>query len=240
MRSAYPVGVVVDVFEQASGVPAALGRLGAEITIEPLVAGDYRIGDEILIERKTAPDLHGSLARNRLWAQLGRLRDTAPYPYLLVEGDDLDAGPRHPNAIRGALLAAADAGITLLRSRDPDDSASWINRLALRHARRTGTPRTHPSTRATQPPPFQDPRVGALAAVPGISTGTARTLLDHYGSIERLIAAGPDHWATIDGIGTIRTHALAATLLDRDERDAQPRSNRELDPPTALPSTLSA
>ena len=82
MRSAGPVGVltvVADVFEQASGVPAALARLGVEITVEPLAAGDYQIGDEILIERKTVPDLHGSLARNRLWAQLGRLRDTAPY-----------------------------------------------------------------------------------------------------------------------------------------------------------------
>lgn len=34
-------------------------------------------------------------------------RDTAPYPYLLIEGDGLDAGPRHPNATRGALLARA-------------------------------------------------------------------------------------------------------------------------------------
>ena len=155
-----------------------------------------------------------------------------PYPYLLVEGDDLDAGPRHPNAIRGALLAVADAGITPLRSRDPDDSAAWINRLALRHARRTGASRTHQPARTPRPPPFQDPRVGALAAVPGISPGTAQTLLDHYGSIERLIAAGPDHWATINGIGTIRTHALATTLLDREQKTTQPDSPASSDPPT--------
>ena len=84
----------------------------------------------------TVPDLHGSLGRNRLWAQLGRLRDAAAHPYLLIEGTDLDAGPGHPNAIRGALLAIADAGITLLWSRDPDDTALWINRLAVSHARR--------------------------------------------------------------------------------------------------------
>jgi Fanconi anemia group M protein len=227
-----PVGVVVDVFEQASGVPAALQRLGVEVVVQPLAAGDYRIGDEILIERKTVPDLHGSLARNRLWAQLGRLRDTAPYPYLLVEGDDLDAGPRHPNAIRGALLAVADAGITPLRSRDPNDTATWINRLAVRHARRTGTTRTHRLARASEPQPFHDPRVGALAAVPGISTGTAQTLLDHYGSVERLIAAGPDDWATINGIGTIRTHALATTLLDRERKTTRTPTTEHSDSPT--------
>jgi ERCC4-type nuclease len=77
MRNTHPRVVVADVFEKASGVPAALAHLDVQVMIEPLPAGDYQISDEILIERKTLPDLHGSLARNRLWAQLGRLRDAA-------------------------------------------------------------------------------------------------------------------------------------------------------------------
>jgi ERCC4-type nuclease len=206
--------VIADVFEQASGVPAALLRLGARVVVEPLPAGDYRIGEEIWIERKTVADLHGSLGRGRLWAQLGRLRDAAAYPYLLVEGVDLDAGPRHPNAIRGALLAVADAGVTLLWSQDPDDTALWTHRLALRHARRSAAPtRPYAPTPQTRTTPMLDPRLGLLSAVPGISTGTAQALLDEFGSIERLVAAGPDQWAHVDGIGTIRAHALATTLL---------------------------
>jgi Fanconi anemia group M protein len=212
------ISVVVDVFEQASGIPAALVQLGAHVVVEPLPAGDYRIGQEILVERKTVPDLHGSLARHRLWAQLGRLRDTVPYPYLLVEGSDLDAGPRHPNAIRGALLAVADSSIALLWSRNPDDTAVWIHRLALRHARRTAaSPRPRPQ-RAMLAPPMSDPRLGVLSAVPGISTGTAQTLLDHFGSIQQLVAAGPDQWAVVNGIGAVRAHALATALL-RDTGD---------------------
>jgi hypothetical protein len=75
--SSSPLRVVTDVFERASRVPAALTRLDVDVIVEPLSAGDYRISDDILVERKTVPDLHGSLGRNRLWAQLGRLRDTA-------------------------------------------------------------------------------------------------------------------------------------------------------------------
>ena len=224
MRSQDPATVVIaDVFEQASGVPAALARLDLRVVVEPLPAGDYRIGDEILIERKTVPDLHGSLGRNRLWAQLGRLRDAAAYPYLLVEGTDLDTGPRHPNAIRGALLAVADSGIALLWSRDLDDTALWIHRLALRHARRAAATSRPSATRRTfQPAPLADPRLGVLAAVPGISTETAKTLLDRFGSIEHLVAAGPDQWATVGGIGTVRAHALATTLLrDTATRDPE-------------------
>lgn len=219
--------VIVDVFEQASGVPAALTRFDLRVMVEPLPAGDYQIGGEILIERKTVPDLHGSLGRNRLWAQLGRLRDAAAYSCLLIEGTDLDAGPRHPNAIRGALLAVADAGITLLWSRDPDDTALWINRLALRHERRQAkAQRAGPPVRLTEAPSLSDPRLGLLSAVPGISIGTARTLLNRFGSIQHLIAAGPEQWADVDGIGAVRAHALATTLL-AETSDQNATSRRE-------------
>lgn len=40
-----------DVFEQASGLRAALARLDLRVVVEPLPAGDCRIGEEILIER---------------------------------------------------------------------------------------------------------------------------------------------------------------------------------------------
>lgn len=200
--------VVVDVFERGSGVPAALQRLGAQVSIEPLTAGDYRIGGGIVIERKTIADLHGALGRGRLWAQVGKIRDEAVTPILLVEGDDLDAGPRHPNAVRGALLAVFELGVGILWSRDPADSALWLHRLAVRHERKT---RARRLLRAAAAPA---PGVEVLAAVPGISTQTARALLDRFGSIGGLLHAGPDRWAEVDGIGSVRAHALATALLD--------------------------
>ncbi len=172
-RTDLPAAVTVDVFERGSGVPAELLRLGARVTVEPLAAGDYRIAGGVLIERKTVADLHGSLGRGRLWAQIGRVRDTAVAPFLLVEGDNLDAGPRHPNAIRGALLAIADLGVAILHSRDAVDSARWIHRLALRQARKNARMRP-PSERVEMAPPG----IAVLAAVPGISNRTARLLLE--------------------------------------------------------------
>src|SRR5919201_2649440 len=61
--------IVIDVFEEGSGVPATLQRLGAQVVVEPLSAGDYRVSGGALVERKTVADLHGSLGRGRLWAQ---------------------------------------------------------------------------------------------------------------------------------------------------------------------------
>jgi ERCC4-type nuclease len=199
------------VFEEGSGVPASLQRLGVRILIEPLPAGDYRLEGGAIVERKTVADLHGSLARGRLWSQIGRIRDAAVLPFLFVEGGDLDDGPRHPNAIRGCLLAIADLGVALVWTRDPEDTALWLHRLAVRQQRRRESPRPAPSRVA--PPPG----VAALAGIPGISEITARALIDRFGSIEQLVAAGPEHWADVDGVGPVRAHAIATALLGSGE-----------------------
>ncbi len=166
-------------------MPSSLQRLGARVVIEPLPAGDYRIQGGALVERKTIADLHGSLARGRLWSQVGQVRDAAVLPFLFVEGGDLDDGPRHPNAIRGCLLAIADLGIAVIRTRDPEDTALWLHRLAIRQQRRSSGLR--PAKRRFRPPPG----VTALTGIPGISETTARALIDRFGTIEQLLAAGP-------------------------------------------------
>jgi hypothetical protein len=156
---------------------------------------------------------HGSLGRGRLWEQIGRIRDEALSPFLLVEGEALDAGPRHPNAIRGALLAIAELGVTILWSRDPADSALWLHRLGMRDARKARA-----RTRPRRTPDVIDPGIGVLAAVPGISIRTARSLLSRFGSIDGLLGAGPERWAEVDGVGAVRAHALATALLEAPGR----------------------
>jgi len=54
------VRIDVDVFEQISGIPKFPEGLGASIKIERLKAGDYRVGDNTILERKSVADLHGS------------------------------------------------------------------------------------------------------------------------------------------------------------------------------------
>jgi ERCC4-type nuclease len=51
-----------------------------------------------------------------------------------------------------------------------------------------------------------------LASVPGISTVTARALLRQFGSVAAVIAAGPEAWMSIHGIGPGRALHLAKTL----------------------------
>jgi ERCC4-type nuclease len=43
-----------------------------------------------------------------------------------------------------------------------------------------------------------------LAAVPGVSAVTGRALLERFGSISALIAAGPEAWRSVPGVGAER------------------------------------
>jgi ERCC4-type nuclease len=129
---ALPVKIIVDVHERQSGIAETLAELGAEIEVSALPAGDYAVSADTLVERKRVLDLHTAVLKGRLWPQLGKLRAACVFPYLLVEGSDIDRGPLHHNAVRGVCLAVIDQGIALLRSGSQRDSALWIHRLAVR------------------------------------------------------------------------------------------------------------
>lgn len=215
------VRIVVDVHEEQSGIPATLAReLGADVELASLPAGDYAVGSGTLVERKRVRDLHSAVLKGRLWSQLGKLRAAAAFPYLLVEGSDIDRGPLHANAVRGACLAAIDQGIALLRSGQPRDSALWIHRLAVR-CQRTEVP-------AERPPYAERPKArgtreaaeAVLAAVPGISSSSARALLARFGSLTAVVSARPDEWLAVPGIGPDRARALAETLGYRFDDEA--------------------
>jgi len=204
--------IVADVHEEKSGIPAALEQLGAEVELAALPAGDYALGADTIVERKRVRDLHAAIVKGRLWPQLARLRAACAFPYLLLEGTDLDRGPLHPNAVRGACLAVIDQGIALLRSDHQRDSALWLYRLAAR-CQRIELPADRPAYAQRQKAqPGGEAAEALLAAVPGISTGSARALLERFGTVAGVVAAGPEAWLDVPGIGPERARSLAETL----------------------------
>ena len=207
-----PVRIVVDVHERRSAIATYLEELGAAVEEASLPAGDYAVGADTIVERKRVLDLHGAVPKGRLWPQLAKLRASCPFPYLLVEGTDLDRGPLGANAIRGICLAVIDQGIALLRTDHQRDSALWIHRLAVRCQRSEEAPQRPAYTQRPKPVPGQAAAETLLAAVPGISSTSARALLEQFGSVADVLAADPKDWLKVPGIGRERAEALAATL----------------------------
>ena len=205
------VRIVVDIHEQRSGILEGLEALGAEVTVGRLAAGDYRLPRGALVERKRVIDLHTSVAKGRFWPQLLAMQEGGMSAYLLVEGTDLDRGPLHPASVRSLLIAAIERGIPVIRSYQQKDSAVWLYRLALRRLQR-GRPNDHPAYAKPRTPAGVPPAEALLAAVPGISTASARALLSRFGSVAGVIKAGRDEWLEVPGIGPERASALEETL----------------------------
>lgn len=108
-----------------------------------------------------------------------------------------------------------DQGIALLRSGHQRDSALWIYRLAI--CCQQVEPATEKPAYAQRPlpKPGNETAEELLAAVPGISTTSARALLERFGSVAAVVTADPAEWLTVPGIGPERARALQETFTLR-------------------------
>lgn len=227
------IEIVVDDREGASGLPEALARrIGSGVRRGRLELGDVAVGDAFLIERKAAADLVESLLDRRLDRQLAALA-AAPgpaRPVVIVEGHftALELRGIDPVEVRQAMLAIQfDWGLPLIRSRDLDHTAQWIGELARRAETRPAAPGMdlRPGARRAAPgggrsgrkvaPPI-DPalavQVAALKRVPGLGPAKARRLLEHFGSLSALRAAGETSIAAVPGIGEGLARAVRQAL----------------------------
>jgi DNA excision repair protein ERCC-4 len=206
-----PVTILVDVCEPNGGVPEALRRIGVHVRVVPMPAGDYEVAAGVIVERKRVLDLHESVRQGRFWGQLGKLRRAASVPYLLVEGLNLYAGPLPHESARGVVLAALEQGVRVVFSTSRDDSALWLRRLAIR-TQRNRTAADRPSY-AQRPRRIDRSPEAVLAAIPGISVGVARLLLDRFGSVRAVSESDPREWQQVPGVGPGRAAALRDALL---------------------------
>jgi Fanconi anemia group M protein len=178
----------------------ALAAVGVDVRLEHLDVGDYALGNGVLVERKTVRGLHLDVVEGRLWSQIGRLRAGAAFPFLVVEGRDIDNGPLGPHAVRAICVGIISQGVSVIFASGVVDTATWLRLVAIRFA--TG-PRGRDRPRYAQRRKVPQARVAEamLAAVPTISVTRGRALLDHFGSLSEVLAAGPDAWQEVPGIG---------------------------------------
>src|SRR5438034_3305770 len=219
------VRVVVDIHEREGRLLNALRSLGVRVARERLLVGDYRTGGAV-VERKTVSDLHLSIIDRRLWRQISRLRRESLQPYLLVEGESLDAGPLSTASIRGALIAVAELDVGLIRSANQEDSAEWLSLLAVRSNRRRRA-----ASVLTNGIASRDAAEGMLAAVPGLSVVSARALLTCFGSIAAIAEANPSSWLSVPGIGPVRAASLEKAIHQYPSISSRAQSARP-DPST--------
>jgi DNA excision repair protein ERCC-4 len=201
--------IVVDDREYAGAVLAALQRRECvQLRVERLPVGDYRIDDTLLFERKTLPDLAASIKDGRLFAQGLRLTEAPLRAALILEGRSRDlAGSRmRREAIQGALVTLTlFLGIPLLRSMDPEETASLML-FAARQGRAFASGAMPRKGRRPRGKARVQSRI--LQGLPGIGPERAKRLLDRFGTIEAVIAAPAEALVSVPGIGQGTAEAI--------------------------------
>ncbi len=229
--------VTADDRELNSAVVARLKALGADVRIERLETGDFRIGERILVERKTVRDFVDSLVDGRLLEQASRLVGAAPRSLLLIEGEGLFRSPRvHPHALMGALTTLAlDFGIPVVTTKDGAETARFLTVASRREESMLDglTPRARDRLEAVKPELWTDPVTQAaaaarqlresqndeqtaaitlLVAIPSVDEDLATRLLNRYGTIAGLVWADEDDLRQIDGITETQVREIWRTF----------------------------
>ena len=202
--------IIADDRETSSAVVENLYKKGAALTIERLEYGDYKIGDKILIERKTARDFVDTLVERDLIGQIRRMSEEVAKPVLIIEGEDLYSQRNiNPNAIRGALSAITiGMGVSEFRTENSSDTAEMLYVMASREAGGSTSLRS-----AHQQKAYRSKRENQeyiISSFPGVGLKNARALLEKFGTIQNILNADEDELESVPGIG----RKIAESILD--------------------------
>ena len=204
------VEILADIHERASGIAARLRSLGWDVRETRLNVGDYVVGGTIGIERKTVTDFAASLTSGRLFRQVANLKATVRRPVLLIEGDRVSIHGVHPHAVQGALVSVSVRWyIPILWSRDAEETAHTIHLIAKQHST---LHQRWQSSSVKKPLTKRELQQRILRTLPQMGRRRAETLLNQFGSIERLLTADEDELQHVTGIGKKRAAIIRDIL----------------------------
>ncbi len=204
--------VFADTREGNSKVIRHLSEMEIDVKVQAMAVGDYQVSDEVVIERKTAKDFVDSIVDKRLFKQARSLMEEFKRPLIILEGDDLYNGMINPNAIRGSIASIAlDFGISIIPTRNAQDTAAMIKRIAIREQSGEKTPIQIRTDK--KPVNLWEQQLFIIESLPNIGPVNAKNLLDHFGTVANIINASESQLQEVEGIGK-KTAANIRKVVD--------------------------
>lgn len=150
--------------------------------------GDYLLGNDIVIERKSSTDFMLSVMDNKLFENIAKLKAEFERVIYIVEGDVF--APRfhsNPSALRDALAyMTAVEGVALIPSPDAPMTAEIVYKMAFDVQRPEAR---DVSVRSARPKDLRSSQQYLIEGLPGVGAERARQLLKHFGSVEKVLRA---------------------------------------------------
>ncbi|MFA4960924.1 MAG: ERCC4 domain-containing protein [Candidatus Pacearchaeota archaeon] len=191
------IPIIVDTREKQSLITTNLIEKKANINLEKLEIGDYKIAD-VIIERKTFPDFVSSIIDKRLTEQLTNMKKYEK-SLLIIEGFNYnyDKFKIHENAVRGMILSVAiDFQIPIILTQNEKDTANFLVIIAKKFEK----PKQEYSIRNTKTlKTIQEKKQFILEGFPGIGPVATKNLIEKFGSIKNIINASEEQLKNILG-----------------------------------------
>lgn len=204
--------VFADTREGNSKVIRHLSEMEIDVKVQAMAVGDYQVSDEVVIERKTAKDFVDSIVDKRLFKQARSLMEEFKRPLIILEGDDLYNGMINPNAIRGSIASIAlDFGISIIPTRNAQDTAAMIKRIAIREQSGEKTPIQIRTDK--KPVNLWEQQLFIIESLPNIGPVNSKNLLEHFGTVANIINASESQLQEVEGIGK-KTAANIRKVVD--------------------------
>ena len=190
----------VDFREKASGIIELLREEEVTLEIGQVRYGDYIINETITIERKTARDFLISIIDGRLFNQLSNLKKNCIHPLLLIEGNPFETDLQFdPLAIKGALVSTQAIWYIPIVSSESIQETKNIFLMMGRQEESSSD--VVPLRGGYRPKRLKSRQLYVLQGLPQVGPTVAGRLLDHFGSVSKMMQASIEELMRVEGIG---------------------------------------
>lgn len=164
----------------------------AKVMVEDFFPGDFIIGEEHVIERKSGPDLVASIKDGRLFNELSRMKQTYEHPILLIENEK--AAYSSPffrmrvSSISGAISSVVlKFGVPIWKTKNMGATVDWLIYAAGKIQDGSEAPeftRNRPRLGT-----LREKQLHFLQGFPNVRGILSQRLLDHFGTPDAFIDA---------------------------------------------------
>ncbi|MFX1526482.1 MAG: ERCC4 domain-containing protein [Promethearchaeota archaeon] len=152
---------------------------------------DIVVSNEVAIERKEGFDFVSSIMDNRLFEQMRRLKETYITPILIIEGlndNVFENVGMNISSIYGALaFISYKLGISLIPTRNIEDTAIVVERIAYREQVKDGVPLL--ARKAPKGMSIKERRTYVVEGFIDIGPKKAKTLIEQFKTPHQVIKA---------------------------------------------------
>lgn len=208
--------IVVDEREKKSGIPKLLKSTGLNVEITTLSIGDYIVGPETVVERKSISDLLSSIFDGRLFDQCDRLKEHFKYPVLLMEGDVDEIGnmTENPFIFYGAVSTIAlEFKIPVI----PTPNADHTVKLLISMCSKKGLSKGPFLKKIKKSNDVQKQQLSFLASLPGVGEKLAVRMLERFETPLDVVTASTADLAKVSGLGSARAKKIKKVLLNKSK-----------------------